>query len=72
MGAFAHVVGFSENYHSIMHIHPMGKEPETAQDRGGPVLHFHIDPNRPGFVKIFAQVRIKGQDFYAPFSVMVK
>jgi len=72
MGAFAHVVGFSEDYHSIMHIHPMGKEPESANDRDGPVLHFHIDPNKSGFVKIFAQVRINGQDIYAPFGVIVK
>ncbi len=72
MGSFAHVVGFSEDYQSIMHIHPMGKEPETADDRGGPVLHFHIAPNKPGFVKMFAQIRINGQDIYAPFGVMVK
>ncbi len=72
MGAFAHVVGFSEDYKTIMHIHPMGKEPENANDRGGPLLEFHIEPQKPGFVKIFAQFRIDGKDIFVPFGVMVK
>lgn len=72
MGAFAHVVGFSEDYKSIMHIHPMGNEPENTNERGGPVLEFHIEPKKPGFVKIFAQFRIDGKDIFVPFGVIVK
>lgn len=72
MGAFAHVVGFTEDYNSVMHIHPMGKEPNSDTERGGPEMEFHIEPKKTGFVKIFAQVKIGGKDIYAPFAIMVK
>ncbi len=72
MGAFAHVVGFTEDYNSVLHIHPMGKEPTLETDRGGPKLEFHIEPKKPGFVKLFAQVRIDGKDVFAPFGVTIK
>ena len=72
MGAFAHVVGFTEDYNSVLHIHPMGKEPTSNTERGGPKLEFHIEPGKAGFVKLFAQVRIGGKDVFAPFGVTVK
>lgn len=72
MGAFAHVVGFTEDYNSVLHIHPMGKEPTNDTERGGPKLEFHIEPKTAGFVKLFAQVRIDGKDIFAPFGVTVK
>ena len=72
MGAFAHVVGFTEDYNSVLHIHPMGKEPTTETERGGPKLEFHIEPEKAGFVKLFAQVRIGGKDVFAPFGLVVK
>lgn len=72
MGAFAHVVGFTEDYNSVLHIHPMGKEPTSSTERGGPKLEFHIEPEKAGFVKLFAQVKIDGKDVFAPFGVTVK
>jgi hypothetical protein len=72
MGAFAHVVGFNEDYKSIMHIHPMGKEPTSDAERGGPKLEFHIEPKKAGFTKLFAQVKIDGKEIFAPFGVTVK
>lgn len=72
MGAYAHLVGFGEDFDSILHIHPLGEEPKTASDRGGPALMFHLEPQEAGFVKLFAQVRIDGKDLFAPFGVMVK
>lgn len=72
MGAFAHVVGFTEDYNSVLHVHPMGKEPSSDAERGGPKLEFHIEPEKAGFVKLFAQVRIGGKDIYAPFGIAVK
>lgn len=72
MGAFAHVVGFTEDYNSVMHIHPMGKEPTSETERGGPKLEFHIEPKKAGFVKLFAQVKIDGKDVFAPFGVAIK
>lgn len=72
MGAFAHVVGFGEDYSSVLHIHPMGKEPTSDTERGGPKLDFHIEPKTAGVVKLFAQVRIDGKDIFAPFGMLVK
>lgn len=72
MGAFAHVVGFTEDYNSVLHVHPMGKEPTSDAERGGPKLEFHIESEKAGFVKLFAQVRIGGKDIFAPFGVNVK
>jgi hypothetical protein len=71
MGAFAHVVGFSSDHSSVVHIHPMGKEPENESDRGGSQLMFHIGLKNPGFVKLFAQFRINGQEVYVPFGIKV-
>ena len=72
MGAFAHVVAFTEDYNSVLHVHPMGKEPGSDTDRGGSKLEFHIEPEKSGFVKLFAQVRIDGKDIFAPFGITVK
>jgi len=71
MGAFAHVVGFSEDRNEIAHIHPMGKEPETATERGGPQLEFHTDFKTGGYKKLFVQVQISGKQVFAPFGVDV-
>lgn len=72
MGAFAHIVGFGEDGNTILHIHPMGKEPTAESERGGPELQFHIEPEKAGFVKLFVQTRIDGKDLFAPMSVIVK
>jgi hypothetical protein len=55
----------------VLHIHPLGKEPTLESQRGGPKLEFHIAPEKPGFVKFFAQVRIDGKDLFAPFGVTI-
>lgn len=71
MGAFAHIVGFYGDFEHIVHIHPMGTEPEKPTDRGGPELAFHIEPQQAGFIKLFAQVNIGGKEIFAPFGVEV-
>lgn len=71
MGAFAHIVGFYDDFRTIVHIHPMGKEPDKTSDRGGPELTFHFAPVKPGFVKLFVQVNIGGKELFAPFWVKV-
>ncbi|MBA2411227.1 MAG: hypothetical protein H0V63_00150 [Burkholderiaceae bacterium] len=72
MGAYAHMVAFPENRESVTHIHPMGKEPETAAERGGPELSFHVEPEKPGFQKFFLQTQISGREVYAAFGLEVK
>lgn len=71
MGAFAHIVGFGDDLNSIVHIHPMGKEPSHTEDRGGPALMFHLEATKPGFTKLFAQVKINNQELFVPFGLKV-
>lgn len=72
MGAFAHMVGFYEDYKTIAHIHPMGEEPNKKIKHGGPVLSFHIEPEHTGYLKLFAQVQINDKQIFAPFSLLIK
>jgi hypothetical protein len=72
MGAFAHMVAFPEDVGSVTHVHPMGREPEKADERGGPELSFHVQPEKAGFHKIFLQTQIGGQEVYAAFAQTVK
>ena len=71
MGAYAHLVAFDEDRSHIAHVHPMGEEPKTAADRGGPTLQFHLNFGEPGYQKLFAQFQIAGKDVYAPFGLNV-
>jgi hypothetical protein len=72
MGAFAHMVAFPEDAASVTHVHPMGREPETPTERGGPELSFHVQPDKAGFLKIFLQTQIGGQEVYAAFAQNVE
>jgi hypothetical protein len=71
-GRFRACGRFYRDYNSVLHVHPMGKEPTSDAERGGPKLEFHIEPEKAGFVKLFAQVRIGGKDIFAPFGITVK
>ena len=71
MGAFAHIAGFYEDFATVAHVHPMGKEPANDQERGGPDLSFHLEPAKAGFLKLYVQVRRNGQEIFIPLGVMV-
>lgn len=72
MAAYAHIVGFSEDLKSVIHIHPMGVEPTKDTDRGGPELDFHLETSSPGFVKLFAQVKLGGKELFVPFGLNIE
>ena len=72
MGAVAHIVGFYDDYQMVAHTHPMGEEPKGDDAHGGPELMFHLAPEKLGFMRLFAQVRIGGKDIYAPFGIVIK
>ncbi|MCI5058685.1 MAG: hypothetical protein MRY83_21415 [Flavobacteriales bacterium] len=72
MGAFAHIVAINEDFKTIAHVHPMGVETSKESDRGGPELDFHFEPNKPGFWKIWVQVKAYGKEFFIPFGINVK
>ena len=71
MGAYAHLVGFTEDYKTIVHIHPMSAEPTKDTDRGAGTLEFHIQPEQPGLMRLYAQVQISGASKYAKFTLNI-
>ncbi len=72
MGAFAHGVGFPSDRSSVVHVHPMGVEPEKESERGGPDLSFHLIPEKEGYMKFYVQVQIDGRDRFAGFGFKVE
>lgn len=71
MGAFAHLVGFSEDHTSVLHIHPYSKEPSGPDDHAGPAFAFKFYTPAPGFLRLYCQVRLKNQDVFAPFNLTI-
>ena len=71
MAAFAHIVGFNEDYKTILHMHPKGAPIFNEGARGGPELEFQIYTLRPGFIRLFTQVQIGGQQEFIPFGITV-
>ena len=72
MGAYAHIVGFFEDLKTIAHIHPMGEEPTKETDRGAGKLDFHLMPEHPGLLRLFAQVQIRGVSRFVPFTLSIQ
>jgi hypothetical protein len=72
MGAFAHMVAFPADLGSVTHVHPVGAEPKTNAERGGPELSFHVEPDKPGFQKFFLQTQIGGKEKFAAFGLNVE
>lgn len=72
MGAYCHFVAFSEDREHVLHIHPQGKEPKSAEERGGPKLSFYVVPDSAGYQQLYAQVQVNGKDIFAPFGLNVK
>jgi len=71
IGAFAHLVGFSADGKSLIHTHPL-EESSSADERGGPKLRFHVEPENAGATQFYLQVRRNGQDIFAPFGQVIK
>ena len=68
MGAYAHLVGFSADGNSMIHAHPLGKEPASSTEKGGPQLKFHLTPDFDGKAQFHLQLKRGGKDIYAPFG----
>jgi len=69
MGAFAHIAGFSEDYKTVLHMHPNGRAISDPGARGGPELEFQVYSLKPGFYRLFAQVQIDGRSQFVPFGI---
>ena len=71
MNAFAHLVGFYEDYETVVHLHPAGGEILNPDLRGGPTMTFKLYPPKPGFIRLYCQVQVEGKAIFAPFSLNV-
>ena len=71
MGAFAHLVTFDETRSGFAHLHPMENDLAKPPDSLRPVLNFKITIPRSGRYVIWAQVKIDGQEIFAPYWVDV-
>ena len=71
MAAFAHLVGFYDDGHTVVHFHPSGNEVTDPAQRGGPTLLCRFYPPKPGLLHLFCQVQVGGHSIYAPFNVIV-
>ena len=71
MNAFAHLVGFYEDYHTVVHVHPSGGDILSTEARGGPALAFKFYPPKAGFIRFYCQVMINGEMIFAPFNMSV-
>ena len=72
MNAFAHLVGFYDDYNTVVHVHPGGGDVLTKEARGGPVLAFKFFPPKPGFIRFYCQVMLNGEMIFAPFNMKVE
>lgn len=71
MNAFCHLVGFYDDFRTVLHLHPIGGEVTNPDLRGGPALGFQWYAPKPGFIRLYAQVRIGGRMVFAPFNLNV-
>jgi hypothetical protein len=72
MGAFGHFVGFGDDFATVLHLHPVGPLITDPEARGGPELPFYFRSNKTGFIRLFAQVKIDGKDFFPRFVLQVQ
>lgn len=71
MGAFAHVVGFMDDRHTMIHVHSHG-EPPHQLSRSGPEVPFRFIAPRAGFLKLFIQTQVNDTIHLAKFGFPVE
>ena len=71
MAAFAHVVGFSEDLKTVVHLHPISRDPINDADRAGPSFAIKLYFPAAGFVRLYGQVQIDGKSHFARFGLNI-
>ena len=72
MNAFAHLVGFYDDYSTVVHVHPASGDVFVTTARGGPSMPFKFFPPKAGFIRFYCQVMINGEMLFAPFNMQVQ
>ncbi len=71
MGAFAHLVAFDETRSGFAHLHPVENDLTKPPDALHPELSFKLTIPVSGRYVIWAQVKLAGQEVFAPYWVDV-
>lgn len=72
MGAYAHLIGFGADGNSLVHCHPLGEEPVSADQRGSGKLRFHVEPDHAGATQFYLQIHRNGKETTVPFGQRIK
>ena len=67
MGAYGHMVAFDSDRNGYKHMHPV--EFPTATIGNDSQLQFLVNLPNAGHYRLFAQVRINGEEIFAPFDI---
>lgn len=67
MGAYAHLVAFDEGRSGFAHIHPLQIDLNQPLDSLRPQLAFKVQIPRAGRYVIWSQIKVGGQERFAPF-----
>ncbi|MEM9025778.1 MAG: hypothetical protein AAGB06_02465 [Verrucomicrobiota bacterium] len=69
MGAYGHMVAFDTERNGYKHMHPV-EFPFASPEADGQ-LQFLVNLPNSGHYRLYAQVRIDGQDIFAPFDIEI-
>lgn len=68
MGSFAHLVAFDADGRGFAHLHPLNPFLDE-QDPMDPDLRFSMRLDQPGHYRIWAQIKIEGEEIFLPFDL---
>lgn len=71
MGSWAHIVAFEGERSGFAHMHPLREGLDLELDPYEPEIEFMFFAERPGVYIVWAQVKIGGEERFAPFSLEV-
>lgn len=71
LNAFSHVTGIRQEDGTVFQLHPVGSDILREDLRGGPFLAYKFYPPKPGWMRLFCEVRIDGKRLVAPFAIQV-
>lgn len=70
MGAHAHVVAFDAARSGFAHLHPLSGTSLT--DPADAPLRFQLNLTEPGTYRLWAQVKVRGRERFAPFVLTIR
>ncbi len=70
MGDYAHMVAFDSSKSGFAHMHPLFTDIDS--ENGVPEAGFLFYSPKTGHHRIWAQVKLEGQEVFAPFDLMVQ